>query len=121
MKEDRASRRRSGSDRRSEAVSRGMDAYAESKARGDSHEQAVTISLGRAIERYLDSLDHAERLRILLGLHRPGALIPEESMLPEDEEGRRRALEAAAGLAAAGQLRRVRSREDGSIFWVRLQ
>ncbi len=120
MKEDRASRRRSGSDRRSEAVSRGMDAYAESKARGDSHEQAVTISLGRAIERYLDSLDDAERLRILVGLHRPGALIPEVSMLPDDEEGRTRALEAAAGLAAAGQLRRVRSREDGSIFWVRL-
>ncbi len=47
------------------------------------------------------------------------SLIPEESMLPEDEEGRSRALEAA-GLAAAGQLRRVRSREDGSIFWVRL-
>jgi len=96
-----------------------MDAYAESKARGDSHEQAVTISLGRAKERYLDFLDHAERFRILLGLHRPGALIPEESMLPEDEEGRMRALEAA-GLAATGQLRRVRSREDGSIFWIRL-
>ena len=96
-----------------------MDAHAESKARGDSHEQAVTISLGRSIERYLDSLDHAERFRILLGLHRPGALIPEESMLPEDEEGRMRALEAA-GLAATGQLRRVRSREDGSIFWIRL-
>jgi len=120
MEEDCVSRRRSGSDRRSEAVSRWMDAYAKSKARGDSHEQAVTISLGRAIERYLDSLDHAERLRILVGLHRPGALIPEESMLPEDEEGRMRALEAAAGLAAAGQLRRVRSREDGSIFWVHL-
>ena len=120
MEEDCVSRRRSGSDRRSEAVSRWMDAYAESKARGDSHEQAVTISLGRAIERYLDSLDHAEHLRILLGLHRPGALIPEEAMLPDDEEGRRRALEAAAGLAAAGQLRRVRSREHGSIFWIRL-
>ncbi|MBA3388553.1 MAG: hypothetical protein H0U02_04195 [Rubrobacter sp.] len=120
MKEDCASRRRSGPARRSEAVSCGMDAHAESKARGDSHEQAVTISLGRAIERYLDSLDHAEHLRILLGLHRPGALIPEEAMLPDDEEGRRRALEAAAGLAAAGQLRRVRSREHGSIFWIRL-
>jgi len=119
MKEDCASRRRSGPARRSDAVSRGMDAYAESKARGDSHEQAVTISLGRAKERYLDFLDHAERFRILLGLHRPGALIPEESMLPEDEEGRMRALEAA-GLAATGQLRRVRSREDGSIFWIRL-
>ena len=120
MKEDRASRRRSGSDRRSEAVSHGMDVYAESKARGDTHEQAITIALGRAIERYLDSLDDAEHLRILLGLHQPGALIPAESMLPDDEEGRRRALEAAAGLAATGHLRRVRSREDGSIFWVRL-
>jgi len=120
MKEDCASRRRFDPTKRSEAVSLGMEAYAESKARGDSHEVAVTISLGRAIERYLDSLSVAERLRILVGLHRPGALIPEEAMLPDDEEGRRRALEAAGGLAAAGQLRRVRSREDGSTFWVRL-
>ena len=120
MKEDCASRRRFDPAKRSEAVSRGMDACAQSKARGDSHERAITIALGRAIERYLDSLEDAERLRILLGLHRPGALIPEEAMLPDDEEGRRRALEAAGGLAAAGQLRRVRSREDGSTFWVRL-
>ena len=120
MEEDCPSRRRLGPAVRSEAVSRGMEAYAQSKARGDSHERAITIALGRAIERYLDSLDDAERLRILLGLHRPGALIPEEAMLPDDEEGRRRALEAAAGLAAAGQLRRVRSREHGSIFWIRL-
>ncbi len=81
--------------------------------------EAFARALGRAVERYLDSLEGAERVRVLLGLHRPGVRIPEERMLPEDPEGRKKTLEAAADLCAFGKLRRVRSRKDGRIFWVK--
>lgn len=72
------------------------------------------------MERYLDSLEGEERVRVLLGLHRPGVRIPEERLLPESPEGRKKTLEAAAKLHAAGKLRRVRSRKVGRIFWVKI-
>lgn len=102
-----------------EAVAAGMEAYLVEEALGASAEEAFAVALGRAVERYLDSLDGAERVKVLLGLHRPGVRIPEERMLPEDPEGRKRTLEAAADLCASGKLRRVRSRKDGRIFWVK--
>ena len=102
-------------------VAGGMEAYLESKAEGASEEEAFAAALGRAVERYLDSLNGAERVRVLLGLHRPGVRILEERVLPEDLEGRKRTLKAAAELQASGKLRRVRSRGDGRIFWVRVE
>jgi len=104
---------------RSEAVSAGLDAYdLRAEAEGASCQRAFAVALGRAVERYLDSLDHEARIRLLLGLMGRGGSIPEESQLPDDREERRRVLEAAARLAEQGELRRVRSREDGRIFWV---
>lgn len=105
---------------RSEAVASGMDAYLGAEATGTSDEEASAVALGRAVERYLDSLEAAERVKVLLGLHRPDVPIPEERMLPEDPEDRKKALEAAAELSASGKLRRVRSRKDGRIFWVKV-
>lgn len=91
------------------------------------------------MERYLDSLDDGQRTRILVKLLRPGTTVPEENMLTgaESEETsgkensqeedkqrrdqiRRRVLEAAAALAEAGEIKRVRSRKDGRIYWLRL-
>ncbi|MGF1472955.1 MAG: hypothetical protein ACFB50_14600 [Rubrobacteraceae bacterium] len=102
------------------AVEAGLDEYLGAGAAGASEEEAFNKALGRAVERYLDSLEGEERIRVLLGLHRPGVRIPEERLLPESPEGREKALEAAAKLHAAGKLRRVRSRKDGRIFWVRV-
>lgn len=102
-----------------EDVSAGEDSRLRSEAEGESHEEeAFAAALGRAVERYLDALDDGARVRLLVRLHRPGALIPEESQLPDDPEGRRRVIEAAERMAEAGELRRVRRREDGRIFWV---
>lgn len=103
---------------RLEAVSAGLDAYWRAGAGAASREKAFAVALGRAVERYLDSLDHEVRIRLLLGLSRRGGSIPEESQLPADREERRRVMEAAARLAEKGELRRVRSRRDGRIFWV---
>lgn len=112
-----------------EAVAAGMEGFLDpgageersgSTGEGTSYEEAFAAALGRAVERYLDSLEGDERVRILLGLHRPGVPIPEERMLPEDPEARKRTLQAAADLSASGELRRVRSRKDGRIFWVRV-
>lgn len=93
-----------------------MEAYLYEETSG---EEAFDRALGRAVERYLDSLEGAERVRVLFGLHRPGVRLPEERMLPEDPEGIRKTLEAAAQLCASGKLRRIRSRKDGWIFWVK--
>ena len=103
---------------RSEAIPAGLDAYLRAEAEGASRQRAFAVALGRAVERYLDSLDHEARIRLLLGLMGRGGSIPEESQLPDDREERRRVLEAAARLPEKGELRRVRSREDGRIFWV---
>ncbi len=104
---------------RSEAISAGPDAYdLRAEAEGASCQRAFAVALGRAVERYLDSLDHEARIRLLLGLRGRGGPIPEESQLPDDREERRRVLEAAARLAQKGELRRVQSRGDGRIFWV---
>jgi len=104
---------------RSEANSAGLDAYdLRAETEGASRQKAFAVALGRAVERYLDSLDHEARIRLLLGLRGRGGPIPEESQLPDDREERRRVLEAAARLEEKGELRRVRSREDGRIFWV---
>ena len=100
----------------------GMEAYLDAEAAGATEEEAFAAALGRAVERYLDSLDDGERIRVLVGLLRSGTTVPEENMLAgsEDEEGRKKsALAAAADLAEAGELRRVRSRKDGRVFWVR--
>ncbi len=103
---------------RPEAVAAGLDAYLEAEAEGASEERAFAAALGRAVERYLNSLDHEARIRVIVGLRSGGGPIPEEPQLPDDPEGRRRALEAAARLAREGALRRVRSRKDGRIFWL---
>lgn len=103
---------------RSEAISAGLDAYLRAEAEGASRQRAFAVALGRAVERYLDSLDHEARIRLLLGLRGRGGPIPEESQLSDDREERRQVLEAAARLAQKGELRRVRSRGDGRIFWV---
>lgn len=105
-----------------EAVATGIETYLVEGATGASDEEVFARALGRAVERYLDSLGGTERVRVLLGLHRPGARIPEERMLPyeEDPEGRKRTLETAAELQAYGKLRRVRSRRAGRIFWVKV-
>ncbi|MDP9412056.1 MAG: hypothetical protein M3R38_24570 [Actinomycetota bacterium] len=105
-------------DGRSEAVSAGLDAYLEAEAAGASEERAFAAALGRAIERYLDSLDHESRVRLIVGLRSGGGPIPEEPQLPGDPRGRRRVLEAAARLAREGALRRVRSRTSGRVFWL---
>lgn len=102
------------------AVETGLDEYLGAEATGASHEEAFARALGRAVERYLDSLEGEERVRVLLGLHRTGVRIPEERLLPDDPGGRKRTLEAAAKLCAAGKLRRVRSRKDGRIFWMKV-
>lgn len=102
-------------------VAAGMEAYLGAEATGASDEEAFARALGRAVERYLDSLEGAERVRVLLGLHGPGVRIPEERMLPEDPERRTATLKAAQQLHAFGKLRRVRSRKDGRIYWVRLE
>ena len=102
-------------------VASGMEAYLEAEAEDASEEEAFAVALGRAVERYLDSLEAGARTRVLLGLHRPGVRIPEERVLPEDPEGRKRTLKAAAELQASGKLRRVRARKDGRIFWVRVK
>ena len=135
MQEDRETAASSDARKAQEAVAAGMEAYLGTEATGASHEEAFAEeafaeeafaeeafarALGRAVERYLDSLEGEERVRVLLGLHRPGVRIPEERLLPEDPGGRKRTLEAAARLRATGKLRRVRSREDGRIFWVKV-
>lgn len=129
MQDDRSTAASSGARgtrKAQEAVAAGVDVYLGTEATGayddaTFDEEAFARALGRAVEHYLDSLEGAERIRVLLGLHRPGVRIPEERMLPEDAEGRKKTLEAAADLRASGKLRRVRSREDGRIFWVRLE
>ncbi|MCA1701865.1 MAG: hypothetical protein LC808_00770 [Actinobacteria bacterium] len=89
---------------RSEAISAGPDAYdLRAEAEGASRQKAFAVALGRAVERYLDSLDHEARIRLLLGLMGRGGSIPEESQLPDDREERRRVLEAAARLAREGR------------------
>ena len=129
------------SDKVGDAAASGMEAYLETEARGAPgapEEEALAAAFGRAVERYLDSLDDGQRTRILVGLLRPGTSVPEENMLTgaENEETsgkensqedtqkrgqvRRRVLEAAADLAKAGEIKRVRSRKDGRIYWLRL-
>ena len=125
MQEDRETAASSDARKAQEAVAVGMEAYLGTEATGASHEEAFAEeafarALGRAVERYLDSLEGEERVRVLLGLHRTGVRIPEERLLPEDPGGRKRTLEAAARLRATGKLRRVRSRKDGRIFWVKV-
>ena len=130
MQEDRETAASSDARKAQEAVAAGMEAYLGTEATGASHEEAFAEeafaeeafarALGRTVERYLDSLEGEERVRVLLGLHRPGVRIPEERLLPEDPGGRKRTLEAAARLRATGKLSRVRSREDGRIFWVKV-
>lgn len=112
---------RTRSPRVSDAVDAGMEAYLLSTARGTSEEEAFAAALGRSMERYLDSLDPEVRLRLLVGLHPPNRLIPEERMLPEDPEELAATREAAKRLADAGEIRRVRERgnSDGPIYWLR--
>ena len=108
-------------DRREAAVSAGMQAHLRSTAAGDTGETAFAMALGKAIERYLESLGPEERLRLLVGLQLPGVPIPEERMLPEDPEERDRALQAARRMAADGTIRRVRDSGDpaGRVYWLR--
>lgn len=96
-----------------------MEAYLRSKAEGAAFEEAFAIALGKAMERYLDSLDPGKRLRVLVELHRPGVPIPEERVLPEDPQELRLALEAAKRMNEAGEIRRVLSTIDGCVYWLR--
>ena len=115
MQEDRettASSDKEGTGKVRKAVAAGMEAYLGTEATGASHEEASARALGRAVERYLDSLEGEERVRVLLGLHRPGVRIPEERLLPETPKGKREDLgsrgkapcrrEAAPGPLAQG-------------------
>lgn len=126
------------SDEERDAVASGMEAYLGAEARGAPEEEALAAAFGRAVERYLDSLDDGQRTRILVGLLRPGTVVPEENMLAgledgdnpgqesTEEDARRRehvrqsVLKAAVALAKTGEIKRVRSRKDGRIYWMRL-
>ena len=129
------------SDKVGDAVASGMEAYLETEARGAPEapeEEALAAAFGRSVERYLDSLEDGQRTRVLVGLLRPGTVVPEENMLAglddgdnpgeesTEEDARRRehvrqsVLKAAVALAETGEIKRVRSRKDGRIYWMRL-
>lgn len=89
MQEDRAPTAASSDAwKAQEAVAAGMEVYLYEETFDEKAfaEEAFARALGRAVERYLDSLEGAERVRVLLWLHRPGVRLPEECMLPEDPE-----------------------------------